>query len=285
MLGLGLGLHKSIVKSSTFTGVLDSFTRADVLYADYRFYTAYTGGWIRVRRSSDNAQQEILFNEDGSPNTAALATFCSGTDGFIVIRYNQGSLSDADFTQSSPNEQPKIYDSVTGVMTKNSIIGAYFDGVNDEMESAGVLSSSDFSIISISSSDELPSLDNQGIYCGAGPASSLFHELDGLDIETKIGSATIDDDHNYTTADTYIISSMMGASGGVQYINGVAGNRSGVTPVTQSGSVSEATQYLGSENGQNYLEGYIHFLAAWQSDQSANRVAMTTAINDLLNIY
>lgn len=85
---------------------------------------------IRVRRLSDNAEQDIGFNGDAL-DEAALTTFCSGTDGFVTTFYDQsGNSFDAVMTIAS--SQPRIclngvIDSVNG---KPAILG---DGVNDSL--------------------------------------------------------------------------------------------------------------------------------------------------------
>ena len=75
----------------------------------------YTGAAINVRRASDNAAQDIGFDGDGLLDEAALATFCAGTDGFIVRLYDQSGNGN-DGVQATTTNQPKIYDSVTGVI-------------------------------------------------------------------------------------------------------------------------------------------------------------------------
>lgn len=68
---------------------------------------------IRVRRGSDNAEQDFGF-VNSLPNSpldvAAVEAFVgAGNDGFVVTWYNQGSLGDA--TQSTGANQPRIVSS------------------------------------------------------------------------------------------------------------------------------------------------------------------------------
>ena len=63
---------------SSFTGLLDIYPNAAVAYsATRRLSGAYTGSLIRVRRSSDNAEQDISFVND-ELDTASLLTFVGG---------------------------------------------------------------------------------------------------------------------------------------------------------------------------------------------------------------
>lgn len=100
-----------------FTGLLDTYTGAAAAYSLRLLDGDYAGSCIRVRRASDNAEQDIGFSNN-ELDTAALATFCAGTDGFIKTWYDQsGNANDA--TQATTASQPKIYDASTGVELKN----------------------------------------------------------------------------------------------------------------------------------------------------------------------
>jgi hypothetical protein len=100
------------------TPLLDTYTGAAAAYSLRRLSSSYSGSAIRVRRASDNTEQDIGFNVFGELDTVSLASFCSGTDGFVAKWYDQsGNANDA--TQTTTANQPKIYDSVTGVMTEN----------------------------------------------------------------------------------------------------------------------------------------------------------------------
>jgi hypothetical protein len=77
---------------------------------------SYTGSAIRVRRASNNAEQDIGFDANGELDTTALTTFCTGTNCFIRTWYDQSGNA-ADILNTTAAAQPKIYDSVTGVLT------------------------------------------------------------------------------------------------------------------------------------------------------------------------
>ena len=97
------------------TGLLNEYGGAAAAYSLRLLDTDYTGSAIRVRRASDNTEQDIGFDGNGDLDTTALATFCSGTDGFVKVWYDQAGANDA--TQTTTGSQPKIYDSVAGYLT------------------------------------------------------------------------------------------------------------------------------------------------------------------------
>ena len=100
------------------TGLLDTYPGAAAAYSLRLLDSDYAGSAIRVRRASDNTEQDIGFDGNGDLDTSALATFCAGTDGFVKTWYDQsGNANDA--TQTTTSAQPKVYDSVTGVVTND----------------------------------------------------------------------------------------------------------------------------------------------------------------------
>jgi hypothetical protein len=82
--------------------------------------SSYTGSAIRVRRSSDNAEQDIGFDALGNLDTSSLNSFCSGTNGFVRTWYDQTG-NGRDATQTTSANQPQIYKSATGIVTQNSL--------------------------------------------------------------------------------------------------------------------------------------------------------------------
>ena len=92
-----------------------------------RKLSANTTNVIRVRRSSDNAEQDFSASDitDGT-----LATFCTGSNGFVVTWYDQTGSD--DLKQPTALEQPKIV-SEGGVILENGKPCASFDGSNDSL--------------------------------------------------------------------------------------------------------------------------------------------------------
>ena len=88
------------------------------IYPTRNLRTAYSGAWIRVRRASDNAEQDIGFNTDGSPDMTAYAAFGTGSEK-VVTRYdisgNGHHLTQTDLAKcpvirtSTYNNKPCFY--------------------------------------------------------------------------------------------------------------------------------------------------------------------------------
>ena len=83
---------------------------------------------IRVRRSSDNAEQDIGF-VGNELDTASLLSFCGAGNGFVTTWYDQ-SGNGYNATQTTQANQPQIVSSGV-VITENGKPAIQFDGSND----------------------------------------------------------------------------------------------------------------------------------------------------------
>ena len=105
--------------------VLDKIPDAKAAYSTRKLSSAYTGSALRVRRSTDNAEQDIGFTSAGLLDSAALSSFISGGSGFVVTWYDQ-SGSSKNATQTTAANQAAI-----------SSAGATFDATNDFIDLGG----------------------------------------------------------------------------------------------------------------------------------------------------
>jgi hypothetical protein len=112
MIGIGLHIGNRVMGggAAPFVGLLDSYPGAAAAYSVRLLKSDYTGSAIRVRRSSDNAEQNIGFTALGNLDTTSLTTFCSGTNGFVTTWYDQ-SGNGYNVTQSTAGNQPQIVSS------------------------------------------------------------------------------------------------------------------------------------------------------------------------------
>jgi len=89
--------------------LLDIYPNASVAYSLRKLRTAYTGNAIRVRRSSDNAEQDFGFVSNDL-DTASLLTFCGAGNGFVTTWYDQSGNGN-NATQTTALNQPQIVSS------------------------------------------------------------------------------------------------------------------------------------------------------------------------------
>jgi len=79
----------------------------DLAFSVRKVNTAYSGGCMRVRRSSDNTELEIGF-VSGELDTSSISAFCGAGFGYVVRWYDQSGNANDKFNTTAVN-QPVIY--------------------------------------------------------------------------------------------------------------------------------------------------------------------------------
>lgn len=120
--------------------VLDGIANVAAAYSLRRLSTAYGGAAVRVRRSSDSAEQDIGFDSSGEFDSAAFSSFVGGGTGFVSTWYDQsGNVRDA--TQPTMTAQPSVV--LSGINGKPVLS---FDNTDDGLAPAGLSLSQPYSI-------------------------------------------------------------------------------------------------------------------------------------------
>lgn len=130
-----MAFNFNFVTSFAFSAILGAIldqlsTSPTVAYSLRKMRSAYTDNAIRVRRSLDNAEQDIGFvNND--LNTTELLAFVGAGNGFVTTWYDQ-SGNNRNATQSTALNQPRIVtDGV--VQTRNGRPTIVFDGAGQHL--------------------------------------------------------------------------------------------------------------------------------------------------------
>ena len=123
MFGVGVGIRVGGFTpisggGAPYVGLLDTYPNAAAAYSVRLLKSDYTGNAIRVRRASDNTEQNIGFTALGNLDTTALTTFCGAGNGFVTTWYDQ-SGNGYNATQTTAANQPQIVSSGS-VITLNS---------------------------------------------------------------------------------------------------------------------------------------------------------------------
>jgi hypothetical protein len=100
--------RNGIVASSmiNYIYLLNQYPGADITFSMFKLRSAYTGSCLRVRRSSDNTEQDIGF-VNNYLDTASLLTFVGANNGFIVKWYDQSGNAN-NLGQTTASNQPQI---------------------------------------------------------------------------------------------------------------------------------------------------------------------------------
>jgi len=248
--------------------LLDLFPNAAVAYSLRKLRTAYSGSAIRVRRSSDNTEQNIGFVGNNLDTTSLLA-FCGAGNGFVTTWYDQSGNS-RNATQSNALEQAII---VTGGSLEVDSIG----------KPTTVWSSSFYSIPSFSSAqpllqsvviNKMTGTVNGLATTSASSPCALFWDTSS-NLRTTLNSAFTHSNLNVTGRFNILTSRVSGV---------VFARRNGVELISSSNS--------GSANFNNWgrqvsirTTGQYQELVYWGQDYNGVRIEIETNINSHYNIY
>jgi hypothetical protein len=268
-----------------FEGLLDDYPGAEAAYSLRLLDKNYSGDAIRVRRASNNDEQDIGFDSYGDLDTAALAAFCSGTDCFVKVWYDQANGNDAE--QTTTGNQPKIYDSSTGVVTNGGRPAIEFDGTSQRLTNANeIMTGSELCLIGVMQSDATTDLRMWVDQSGANYGGSLYQSnTDYYAVArfnaTYVGLTTIGVTHT-----TYALFFANWVSGNSKaYINGIEED-SRTTSFSGSGNTG-VPFWIGNDSADNTRAalGKLQEIIVYTSDQSTNRTGIETNINDYYDIY
>jgi len=270
--------------------VIDVYQGSAAAYS-LRKLSVNTTNVIRVRRSSDNAEDDFTADEITDGTLLAWVGNTASDNGFVTTWYDQSGNSN-DATQGTAADQPKIVDA--GVLVEeNGKPAIDFDGVDDRFDSASFLNALDeASIINVSSPIATNAFSN--IYSGFDSFSSfniIFRYQDDSKIIVSLSGLSANG--YYLTSTSYAAQQNLifvnfdnSLTAGNQvdiYLNGSDANASGSNDVGTLKSPTNA--YIGSRSGANEFNGNMQELIFFDSDQSSNRTTIETNINDHYNIY
>lgn len=136
---LNLGAAQQNANVAAPVLLLDNLADYQIALSVRRIRTAYTGNCIQVRRSSDNATQNIGFVNDYL-DTASLLSFVGAGSGYIRTWYDQ-SGNGRNYVQTTSSAQPRIVNAGT-LDTQNSKAAIVFDGSSSRLAAA-----SDYTLI------------------------------------------------------------------------------------------------------------------------------------------
>lgn len=256
-----------------------------------RLKQSYSSSLIRVRRSSDNTEQDIGLSGDVL-NTTALSTFLGSDDGYVVTWYDQ-SGNGYDITQSTTTTQPKI--AVSGTIqtlnNTNSDECVYFDptpskylqrdstfieGVPYTFSAVGEITSATSNNLFLGS---IPGTTNQGLQIGPSGASSFRIAQWNNDASYTISPS-------FSTNTTYVMTgvkkSTSGSNGSELWISGT--NKGTNTRPNLYMSSSTTTFYVG--HGASFSHDFYGRLSEvifWVTELTASQIAI--AYNNQIDYY
>ena len=262
----------------TGTALLDLYPSSAAAYSLRNLSSTYTGPLVRVRRSSDSAEEDIYGTLTGQLDTASLLSFCGAGDGLVTKWYDQ-SGNTRDVAQTNTSYQPIIVSSGTVALfgDKPSL---YFSPVK-------AMSNNTFTI----AQPNTYFIATQGTSANATGDRNIFDGTGGSG-RNAIGKSNINSNY-FLYAGTLVYSTtpvdniknlfvpVFNTTSSFLYKNGNA-ILSNANPGAQSLQGLRIGAYL---DGQGHWESYIPEFIVYNSNQTSNRIAIETNINSYYSIY
>jgi len=180
-------MYTNGILKSAIIAEIPSGNPADLLTSPFNAWSfskqlvsAYSGDLILVRRSSDDTTQAIGIN-NGVIDTAALESFCSGTDGYVVTVYDQ--IGSIDLTNATNSQQPQIVSGGTALVDSGGNVAALFDGSSAYLASGTEVSIAAYPLTMIGIMDADGAITGNlaaGAWLGGIGASNRWHSI-GVD--------------------------------------------------------------------------------------------------------
>jgi hypothetical protein len=270
--------YSNIISVTTLSNLLlDTYSGAAAAYSLRQLSSAYSGDSIRVRRESDNTEQNIGF-VNNQLDTTSLASFCSSTNGFVTTWYDQ-SGNGINQTQTTATSQPRIVNNgvIDTYLSKPAI---FFDGSNDFMINSNVSLASDFSVFVV---QDTPNGDGYAIL-GEQTSNSRFSGIstganpDILGVSLSTSTSIM----NLQNLDTF--------DGIIQYIresSNITVNYNGVdasnNPQSNNGSMN--FNQIMKRSSFRYSSNTITELIVYLSNKSTDASNIRQNINTYYGIY
>jgi len=259
-----------------FIGILDTYANAAVAYSVRKLRAAYTGSAIRVRRSSDNAEQDIGFTGTGDLNETALTTFVGAGNGFVTTWYDQSGNGN-NATQTTASNQPQIVSSGS-VINVNSKPSLQFDGSDDFLTLSNIstnITYSGFQVVKRKSTSTISvtlagsSISDSYLLWNFSDNNAYFRSSQGYITQSL----------NTTTQQLF--TSININSGNMSMYNNASLLLSN-TPISLPGT--NVMNAIGRRNA-NYSEGNTQEIIVYSSNESSNRTGIESNINSYYAIY
>ena len=253
--------------------LLDDYGSATVAYSLRKLSSSSTNA-IRVRRSSDNTEQDIGFvGED--LDTTALTTFTGAGEGYITKWYDQSGNSN-DAIQATTSAQPLIVSGGT-VESVNSKSAINFNGTSDYFDLTSAIATStttawswvaERSTTGIKQSTLAQTVSNT-------PYSPYWFSDNGIYYAPTNGSGN--GINNSSTGQFHLFNDAVSLSF-ILTLNGSSIGSNSYSFVTTNYTT------LGRRQAE-YTIGKYQELILWDSDESSNQTGIESNINTYYSIY
>ena len=261
------------------TPLLDTYSGAAAAYSLRLLDSTYTGSAIRVRRSSDNTEQDIGFNVFGELDTVALAAHCGSNDGFVSKFYDQSGNSITLDTVGT-SAMPKIYDGATqAVVTRNDKPAIYFDGTDDYFKTTTSVVQSPVTFTSVFS--DIPSYD---FIIGSKNLGAFTLQTRPGNLTLWLGATTLSQNVAVSpNSQQVVFSAALNSTSQKLYANG--SSTINTDTVSFGGTTQEFRIGYVDSNASGIMRGYVQEVILWSAYDDTNVTTIHSDVNTYYNIY
>ena len=270
------------------TPLLDTYTGAAAAYSLRRLSSSYSGSAIRVRRSSDNFEQDIGFNVFGELDTVSLLAFAGQSLGvFVKVWYDQSS-NGVNVTQTNTGKQPQIVSSGTVIVEANGKPAIKFDGSNDVLTNANGWtqgsSRNDFNVLSsdgtaagVWNTDFTPRFAHN-LRCDSMKFGTLSFTSSNVVVAVSEPNASTINTSYLVTAEYDLTNTALSLykNGGLEVTASMVNQRTGT-----GGDVSIGTSY---QSTSGYFGGKIQEIVSYQTRKADDRADIESNIATFYDI-
>lgn len=285
--------YRSFLEESTVSTplLLDTYSGASAGYSLRKLSSTYSGNCIRVRRSSDNTEQDFGFVSNAL-DTASLLTFVGGGNGFVTTWYDQSGLG-RNAIQTTASNQPIIITSgvVNTLNGKNTIRFNQMDSKHLYVTSTTVLNLQDcistFSVVNfVNDGGSYGHIMSKGY--GAPGAYALGQAGLSNYLQVWTGGLVYPFSASVTNKNQQYLFSNTIATGtnGLKLYQNNALYGQATTTAPLSGETNTYLFTIGGSNaGGYYIDGNIQEIICYPVNQNANLTNINTNINTHYAIY
>lgn len=274
----------------TTLAFLDAYPGATVAYSLRKLRVGYSGNAIRVRRSSDNSEQDIGFSGNGDLNTSALLSFVGlGNNGFVKTWYDQ-SGNGINVTQATLANQPQIV-SGGAMITRNGKATMLFDGTNDKLATTSALPINQIPMTMLTLSYTTLNSNYYFIAGGADFATSNGYQyatallLNNYYSEFKAVVSSPQASELYVTksANYALLTNIVQGTTQYLYLNGGLGSSKSIALASAASTIP--LNIGGSSSNGAYFNGEINEVIVYNNGQLGNVSAMNIDLNNYYGVY
>lgn len=244
---------------------------------------------LRVRRSSDNAEQDIGF-VGNDLDTASLTAFVGANDGYVTKFYNQGTGGATyDVLQTTTGSQPRLVSGgVIDTDPNTGAIATYSTSGTKHFATSSTLSIDDCSMISVAR--PITTSTCATICAGEGAtgkrrslaqftSGTLQMFASGYSANLSLGSVSATNTYlshgTFDNVNNVIYGSLNGST--------TSGSITLNTPVAKKITLL-STSEDGDASGE-YFEGHFTMAMIWNTQNESNMANVVADINNLYSIY